>query len=143
MSFISNFPFQDPRHTRYFDTECARDRDLYKLVSCGKFVNDILLNTIFKTHYLTLGHHAQAEILCSCLNFFWAINSLIVLTKTKKPKKLGVQYFCLWKRSLAHPVAIFFIKGHSDNLIILSANQGKITNHTLHFLFQRAWETCG
>ncbi len=23
-------------------TECARDRDLYKLISCGKFVNDIL-----------------------------------------------------------------------------------------------------
>ncbi len=30
-------------------TECARDRDLYELVSCGKFVNDILSSTIYKT----------------------------------------------------------------------------------------------
>ncbi len=51
-------------------TECARDHDLYKLVSCGKFVNDILFSTIYKTHYLTLGHYALAVILCLCLNFF-------------------------------------------------------------------------
>jgi hypothetical protein len=51
-------------------TECARDYDLYKLVSCGKFVNDILFSTIYKTHYLTLGHHDLAVILCLYLNFF-------------------------------------------------------------------------
>ncbi len=39
-------------------TECARDPDLYNLVSCGKFVNDILFSTFYKTHYLTLGHPA-------------------------------------------------------------------------------------
>ncbi len=52
-----------------FYTECARDRDLYNLVSCDKFVNDILFSTICKTHYLTFGHHALAVILCLCLNF--------------------------------------------------------------------------
>ncbi len=51
-------------------TECAKDCDLYKSVSYGKFVNDILFSTLYKTHYLTLGHHALAVILCSCLNFF-------------------------------------------------------------------------
>jgi hypothetical protein len=49
-------------------TEC--DRDPYKLVSCGKFVNDILFSIIYKTHYLTLGHHALAVILFLCLIFF-------------------------------------------------------------------------
>ncbi len=43
-------------------TEYARDRDLYKLVSYGKFVNDILFSTLYKTHYLTLGHHSLAVI---------------------------------------------------------------------------------
>ncbi len=52
-------------------TECDRDCDLYKLVSCGKFVKYILFSTIYKTHYLTLGHHALAVILCLCLNFFF------------------------------------------------------------------------
>jgi hypothetical protein len=51
-------------------TECARDCDLYKLISCGKFVNDVLFSTIYKTHYLTLGHYALAVILSLCLNFF-------------------------------------------------------------------------
>ncbi len=37
----------------------------------GKFVNDILFRTIYKSYlYLTLGHHALAVILRSCLNFF-------------------------------------------------------------------------
>jgi hypothetical protein len=90
-----------------FYTECARDRDLYNLVSFGKFVNDILFSTIYKTHYLTLGHHALAVILCLCVRFFWVISSLIVLTKPKKPKKLGVQYFFLLRsKSLTHPVAL-------------------------------------
>jgi hypothetical protein len=60
-------------HRLSWNTECAMDRDLYKLVSCGKFVNDILFSTIYKTHYLTyltLGHHVLAVILCSYLNFF-------------------------------------------------------------------------
>ncbi len=43
---------------------------LYKLVSCGKFVNDLLFSTIYKTYYLTLGHHALVVILCLCLYFF-------------------------------------------------------------------------
>ncbi len=69
-------------------------RDLYKLVSCGKFLNNILFSTIYKTHYLTFGHHALAVILCLCLNFFWVINNLIVLTQPKKPKKIrGSIYF--------------------------------------------------
>ncbi len=81
-----------PNINYFVSTECARDCDLYKLVSCGKFVNDIIFSTIYKTHYLTLGHHALALILCSYLNFFElsTCNSLIVLTKPKKPKKLGV-----------------------------------------------------
>ncbi len=84
-------------------TDCAKDHDLYKLVSCGRFVNDILFSTIYKTHYITLGYHELSVILCSYLNFFWVINSLIFLTKPKKPKKLGVQYFCVWRSwSLAH-----------------------------------------
>jgi hypothetical protein len=70
-----------------FGTECAKDRDLYKLVSRGKFVNEKLFSIIYKTHYLTFGHHALAEILPLCLNFFGIINSLIVLVKPKKPKK--------------------------------------------------------
>jgi hypothetical protein len=36
-------------------TECARDCDLYKLVSCGKFVNDILFSTIYKHTILFWG----------------------------------------------------------------------------------------
>ncbi len=51
-------------------TECARDRDLYELVSCCKFVNEILFCVIYKTLYLTWGHHALGVILCLCLNFF-------------------------------------------------------------------------
>ena len=50
-------------------TGCARDCDLFKLVSFGKFVNEILFCIIYKTLYLTLGHHALGGILCSCLNF--------------------------------------------------------------------------
>jgi hypothetical protein len=52
------------------NTECARDCDLYKLVSCYKFVNEILFCIIYKTLYLTWGHHALGVILCLCLNFF-------------------------------------------------------------------------
>ncbi len=78
---------------------------IYELVSCDKFVNDILFRTIYKTHYLTSGHRALAVILCLCLTFFGVINSLIVLTKPKKPKKFGVQYFRGWRwQSLTHPV---------------------------------------
>jgi len=51
-------------------TECARDCDLYELVSCCKFVNEILFCIIYKTLYLTWGHHALGVILCLCLNFF-------------------------------------------------------------------------
>ncbi len=77
-------------------TECARDRDLYKLVSWGKFVNKILFSTIYNTLYLTLGHHELAVILCSCLNFFSVINSLIVLAMSKKPKKTrGSVFLCM------------------------------------------------
>ncbi len=36
-------------------TECARDRELYELVSCRKFVNEILFCIIYKTLYLTWG----------------------------------------------------------------------------------------
>jgi hypothetical protein len=36
-----------------FTTECARDRDLYELVSCHKFVNEILFCIIYKTLCLT------------------------------------------------------------------------------------------
>ncbi len=36
-------------------TGCARDLDLYKLVSCGKFVNETLFCIIYKTLYHTLG----------------------------------------------------------------------------------------
>jgi hypothetical protein len=50
-------------------TECARDRDLYELVSCRRFVNEILFCNIYKTLYLTLGRHALGVILCLCLNF--------------------------------------------------------------------------
>ncbi len=85
-------------------TECARDRDLYKLISCGKFVNDILFSTIYKTHYLTLGHYALAVILCLCLHFFFlSYQQLYCFDKAK----LEVQYFCVWRsRFLAHPVQI-------------------------------------
>jgi hypothetical protein len=58
------------RQAKFAYTKCARDHDLYKLVSCGKFVNDILFSTIHKTHYLTLRHDALDFILCLCLNFF-------------------------------------------------------------------------
>ncbi len=52
-----------------------------------------------------MGHHVLAVILCLCLNFFWVINSLIVLTK---PKKSGVRYFYLLRsQSLAHPVWVW------------------------------------
>ncbi len=88
-------------------TECARDRDLHKFESYGKFVNEKLFCIIYKTLYLTLGHHALSGILCLCLNFLWVINCWIVLTKSKKPKKFVVQYFCIWRsRSLAHPVEV-------------------------------------
>ncbi len=53
--------------------------------------------TIYKTHYHTLGHHALAVILCSCLNLFWVINSLIVLTKPNKPKKIRGSIFLTMK----------------------------------------------
>jgi hypothetical protein len=69
--------------TRLMDTECARDRDLYKLISCGKFVNYILFSTIYKTHYLTLGHHALAVILSLCLIFFLSYQQLNCFNKAK------------------------------------------------------------
>ncbi len=77
-------------------TECARNCDLYELVSCHKFVNEKLFSIIYKTLHLTWGHHALGVILCLCLNFFWVISSWIVFAKPYKLKKLGVQYFCLW-----------------------------------------------
>ncbi len=89
----SLYAYQKAIFFSLYYAECARGRDLYKLVSCGKFVNGILFSTIYKTHYLTLSHHALAVILCFRVNFFWVINSLIVLTKPKKPKKSEVQYF--------------------------------------------------
>ncbi len=52
----------------YF-TVCARYRGLYKLLSCGKFVNKTLFCINYKTPYLTFGHHALAVILWLCLNF--------------------------------------------------------------------------
>jgi hypothetical protein len=101
-------------------TECARDRDLYKLVSCRKFVNEILFCNIYKTLYLTLGHHALGVILCLCLNLFWVINSWIVFAKPKKLKKLGARYFCLWRSgSLAHPV----VSAHHPGFLV-SWSQG-------------------
>jgi hypothetical protein len=51
-------------------TECAKDRDLHKFESFGKFVNEKLFCIIYKTLYLTLGHHALAGILSLCLDFF-------------------------------------------------------------------------
>jgi hypothetical protein len=62
----------------------ARDRDLYKLVSCGRFVNETLFCIIFKTLYLTLGHHALAVILCLCLNFFLSYQQLNYFDKVKE-----------------------------------------------------------
>jgi hypothetical protein len=51
-------------------TECAIDCDLYELVSCHKFVYEILFCVVYKTLCLTLRHHALGVILCLCLNFF-------------------------------------------------------------------------
>ncbi len=62
----------------------TRDCDLYKFVSCGKFVNDILFITIYKTHYLTLEHHALAVTLCLCLNFFSNYQQLNCFDKAKE-----------------------------------------------------------
>jgi hypothetical protein len=67
---LSRCQFSPAIYEQIFYTGCARDRDLYKLVSCGKFVNEILFCIIYKTLYLTLGHHALGGILCSCLNLF-------------------------------------------------------------------------
>jgi hypothetical protein len=64
--------------------KCARDCDLYKLVSCGKFVNDILFSTIYKTHYLTLGHLALTVILCLCLDFFLSYKQLYSFDKANE-----------------------------------------------------------
>jgi hypothetical protein len=66
------------------DTECARDRDLYRLISFGKFVNDILFSNVYKIHHLTLGHHALAVILSSYLNFFLSYQELNCFDKAKE-----------------------------------------------------------
>jgi hypothetical protein len=63
-------------------TECARDRDLYELVSCCKFVNEILFCNIYKTLYLTLGHYALGVILCLCL--FLSYQKLNCFCKAKE-----------------------------------------------------------
>jgi hypothetical protein len=55
-----------------FIQKCAKDRDLYKLVSCCKFF------------LLTLGHHALAVILCLCLNFFLSYQELNSFDKAKE-----------------------------------------------------------
>jgi hypothetical protein len=65
-------------------TECARDRDLYELVSCRKFVNEILFCIIYKTLYLTWEHHALGVILCLCLNFSLSYQQLNCLCKAKE-----------------------------------------------------------
>ncbi len=91
---------------------------------------------IYKTLYLTLGHHALARILCLCLNFFWVINSWIVLTKSKKPKKFAVQYFWIWRsRSLAHPVVDLLAEFFSN--LILQIQSNLCTTTTL------VTQTCG
>jgi hypothetical protein len=61
-----NFAFVTFRN----DTECARDRDLHEFEIYGKVVNEKLFCIVYKTLYLTLGHHALAGILCLCLDFF-------------------------------------------------------------------------
>ncbi len=49
--------------------------------------------------------------------FFWVINSWIVFAKPKKLKKLGVQYFCLWRSgSLAHPVCSIYVYGKGGHM---------------------------
>ncbi len=125
--FISLLPLCDISSLR---TECARDRDLYELVSCHKFVNEKFFCKIYKTLYLTLGHHAPDVILCLCLKFFWAINSWNVFAKPKKLKKLGVQYFCLWRSgSLAHLVWLDVVQSewtcicHSKNVVYIKSDQ--------------------
>ncbi len=41
------------------------------------------------------------------------------MTKSKKPKKLAVQYFCIWRsQSLAHPVDAL---GDDDDAIFVAA----------------------
>jgi hypothetical protein len=75
-------------------TECARDCGLYELVSCCKFVNEILFRIIYKTLYLTLGHHGLGVMSCLCLNFL-SYQQLNYFAKPKKLKKLGAQYFCI------------------------------------------------
>ncbi len=116
-------------------TECA---NLYKLVGCSKFVNEILSCIIYKTVYLTLRHHALAVILSSCLNFFWVINSLIVLIQPKKPDKLGVQYFCLWRsQSLAHLVDFIELASYFDTLLWMYY----LSKYKLSFFFKKLWKS--
>jgi hypothetical protein len=67
-------------------TECARDRDLYELVSCCKIENVILFCIIYKTLYLTWGHHALGVILCLCLNFFELSTTEFILQSQRSLK---------------------------------------------------------
>ncbi len=61
---------KDEKNVTYVSRGSARDRDLYKLGSCGKFVNEFFFVSFIK-HHLTLGHHALGGFVCSCLNCFW------------------------------------------------------------------------
>jgi hypothetical protein len=74
-------------------TECARDCVLYKLVSCSKFVNEILFCIIYEIVYLTLRHHVLAVILSSCLNFFLSYQQLNCFDTAKEAYKIKGSIF--------------------------------------------------
>jgi hypothetical protein len=74
-------------------TECARDRDPYELVSCCKFVNEILFCIIYKTLYLTRGHHALGVILCLFLNFLELSAPELFLQSQRSLKNYGFNNF--------------------------------------------------
>jgi hypothetical protein len=67
-------------------TECARNCDLCELVSCHKFVNEILFCIIYKTLYLTWGHNALGVILCLCFNFFESSTAELFLQSQRSLK---------------------------------------------------------
>ncbi len=50
-------------------TECARDRDLNNLVSCGKFVNDILFSYIVYIVYIVIRHTILLWASCPSCDF--------------------------------------------------------------------------
>ncbi len=104
-----------------FDTECARDPDLYELVSCRKFVDEILFCAIYKTLYFTWGHHALGVILCLCFNYF-ELSTAELFFQSQSSLKIRGSIFLSMKVRIPGTPGIF----HIWHMLRLALSKGNV-----------------